>query len=84
MGHKNKSIFVFLKESGQPKNMWMIQIIGRFIQDKYGRIFQKEFYQQHLGALPTGEIRNVFVKAYIAETQSSCNFLYFGIKLIKS
>ncbi|MNC64287.1 hypothetical protein D3C75_1144750 [compost metagenome] len=52
MGNQQKSIRILLQVVGQPVDMLNVQIVGRLIQQQYGRFLQQQLRQQHLGPLP--------------------------------
>ena len=56
MGYKDKCVFIFTEEPGQPEYMGMVQIVGRLVQDQYGWIFKQEFDKQDLGPPATSSI----------------------------
>ena len=53
MGDQDKSTFIFLKIALQPGNMLFIQIVGRLVQKKDVRLFQKQFSKKDFSTLST-------------------------------
>ena len=56
MGYQNEGVFVLLQESGEPDDVFVVQIVGRLVQNENGRIFQKKLDQKHLGSLSSGKV----------------------------
>ena len=51
MGDQDKSIFILIEIPLQPLDMLHIQIVGRLVQKKDIRFFQKQLAQQYLRSL---------------------------------
>ena len=83
MGNEDKCIFILIEIPLQPLNMLHIQIVGRLVQKKNVRLFQKQFSKQHLCSLTAAQFRHVTVKTNICKTQSPSHFLYFCINHIE-
>ena len=84
MRYEDKRVFIILQVAGQPDDVLMIQIVGRFVEDQDRRVFEQQFDQQDLGPLTAGKIRNVLVQTDITQPQTSRDFLDLGVQLIKA
>jgi len=83
MGDKYEGIFVLQKISLQPLNVLFIKIVARLVQQKYIRFFQKQLCKEYLYTLSAGKLLYCFIKAYIAQTQSTAYFFNLRIDYIK-
>ena len=75
MGYQNEGVFVLLQESGEPDDVLVVKIVGRFVQNKDGRVFQKKLDQQNLGSLSAGKVGYILVKSDVSKAETSGNLL---------
>ena len=62
----------------------MIQIVGGLVKNQNRWVLQQQLCQKNFCPLPAGKISNVTVQPYIAQAESSGDFFYFCIELIKT
>ena len=83
MGNKDKCILIILQITFQPFNMFLIQIVGRLIQKKDIRFFQKQLAKQNFGSLTTAQICNITLQSDVKKSQCTGNFFHFRINYIE-
>ena len=83
MRNENKRIFIIIEIPLQPLNMLHIQIVGRLVQKKDIRLFQKKLSKQHLRSLTAAQLRHITVQADVCKAQRPSHFLYFCINHIE-
>ena len=83
MGNQNKRILIIQKVPLQPCDMLLVQIVGRLVQKKDIRFFQKEFCQKNLRSLTAAQICYVTFQSQIQKSQRSCNLFHLGVDHIK-
>ena len=83
MGDQKERVLVFLKITGQPADMFRIQIIGRLVQQKDIRFFQKQLSQKDLRPLASAQFLHISVQADLLQAESPCDLLHLGIDHIK-
>ena len=83
MGNQDKCILIIQKITLQPCNMFFVQIVGRLVQKKDIRFFQKKFTKENFCSLTTTQVCYVTIQAQIQKSQRPGYFFHLGIDHIK-
>ena len=83
MGNQDKRVFIIVQVPFQPLDMYLVQIVRRLVQKQNVRLLQKKFSKKHPGALASGQLRHIPVKAHLRQPQGPAHLLDLRVDQIE-
>ena len=85
-GDEDESVLILLQVSLEPRDVLLVEIVGRLIEKEDLRLFEEELAQEHFGALTAGELCDIPVQSEVGEAERAGYFRDLrvdGVKVVR-